>query len=160
MLTNVHELDPLGRFPVFSPDGKRILFDRDEELPDENGIRGIMPTVWVMNADGTAKTRLPPRNSGTALGSPATNTAGSPFELATAFGRGDSEKARNLVMNVLKAGNAVSFDVCHEHAISCDMGKLILTAKQVSLADSKGKTLFASAPADVKVSEVKKLKSL
>lgn len=41
-ITNVRELDKYGGGPVFSPDGQRVLYEKDG-------------SVWLMNPDGSAK---------------------------------------------------------------------------------------------------------
>jgi len=52
--------------PDWSPDGKRILFERDFNTDDNNGFDcgldgyGRIPNVYVMNADGTDVRRLRP----------------------------------------------------------------------------------------------------
>ena len=52
--------------PDWSPDGKRILFERDFNTDDVDGFDcgldgyGYVPNVYVMNADGTEQRRLRP----------------------------------------------------------------------------------------------------
>jgi len=52
--------------PDWSPDGKRIIFERDFSLDDNNGFDcgldgyGYVPNLYVMNADGTELRRLRP----------------------------------------------------------------------------------------------------
>ncbi|MGH8938414.1 MAG: TolB family protein, partial [Actinomycetes bacterium] len=53
-LTNNADID---RFPIFSPDGSKIVFTR--------GPTPVLTDIWVMNADGSDRPRSPIDPAGT-----------------------------------------------------------------------------------------------
>jgi Tol biopolymer transport system component len=55
-ITRITTTPSPDRNPSWSPDGTKLLFDRNADCPP--GCRSFFEEVWVMNADGTGQTQI------------------------------------------------------------------------------------------------------